>query len=213
MPASVPLSVLARRHISAHRGGTGKVPRWDCNWPHLQQKPLFTLMLHSESSRKKALRMLHPGVPSAAPQPQTPWVVLLRVLASPVGAARRRGCQGWGRRLRRTAAILDGEARSGGREGSAQPRTRRQPARAQQHQPRNGLYPRVQDERVGLGGEPPRGGGSTFASTAVIRRLMGLVFKAYGINSLLDIPCGDCHWQNLIPGFNDTQRPTWAWTS
>lgn len=52
--------------------------------------------------------------------------------------------------------------------------------------------------------ESRSGGGSTFQSTANIWRLMGLVFKAYGIKSLLDIPCGDCHWQNLIPGFNDT---------
>lgn len=99
-----------------------------------------------------------------------------------------------------TAPVLAGEANE-----EADKPTAYQAASAQASSiSREADFTRVYQTNSWGSAESRSGGGSTFKSTANIRQLMGLVFQAYSIKSLLDIPCGDCHWQNLIPGFNDT---------
>lgn len=46
--------------------------------------------------------------------------------------------------------------------------------------------------------ESVSGCGSTLRETRVVRQVMPVLIERYGIRSLLDIPCGDCHWISSI---------------
>lgn len=48
------------------------------------------------------------------------------------------------------------------------------------------------------GPESKSGPGSSLDQTAAIRRLLPELFHRLGIRSLLDLPCGDCHWMATI---------------
>lgn len=46
--------------------------------------------------------------------------------------------------------------------------------------------------------ESVSGCGSTLRETRVVRQILPTLIERYGIRSLLDIPCGDCHWISSI---------------
>lgn len=46
--------------------------------------------------------------------------------------------------------------------------------------------------------ESRSGGGSNLAQTEVVRRALPDLFRRQNIDSLLDVPCGDGHWWNLV---------------
>src|SRR5262245_205637 len=46
--------------------------------------------------------------------------------------------------------------------------------------------------------ESVSGCGSTLRETRVLRRILPALIERYGVRSLLDIPCGDCHWISSI---------------
>ncbi len=48
-------------------------------------------------------------------------------------------------------------------------------------------------------GESCSGFGSSVETTAEIRRALPQIIQAYNIHSVLDIPCGDCHWISDLP--------------
>jgi len=55
--------------------------------------------------------------------------------------------------------------------------------------------------RGNLWGEPESvsGPGSSLSETAAVRRELPRLFNELGIRTLLDIPCGDCHWIFFSP--------------
>ena len=46
--------------------------------------------------------------------------------------------------------------------------------------------------------ESVSGHGSTLEATKVIRQALPVLFARYGINSVLDLPCGDLNWSRLV---------------
>ena len=46
--------------------------------------------------------------------------------------------------------------------------------------------------------ESASGSGSTLAETAAIREALPVLFREYGIRSLLDVPCGDYNWMKEV---------------
>ena len=55
----------------------------------------------------------------------------------------------------------------------------------------------------GGGNETISGTGSTIVSTIALRKCLGNWIDKYNITSIVDIPCGDCNWQHLIPGIEN----------
>ncbi len=54
------------------------------------------------------------------------------------------------------------------------------------------------------------GGGSTMASTVAFRYFLPKYIKQYGIESILDIGCGDWHWMSTIrEEFPDVDYEGW----
>jgi hypothetical protein len=47
--------------------------------------------------------------------------------------------------------------------------------------------------------ESKSGPGSDLAATTTIRRQLPLLFTQYGIQSMLDVPCGDYNWMKEVP--------------
>ncbi|KAL2622099.1 hypothetical protein R1flu_002304 [Riccia fluitans] len=70
---------------------------------------------------------------------------------------------------------------------------------------RSSAFEKIFAEDYWGGGESRSGPGSRKDYTENVRKLIALALKTYGVQGLLDAPCGDVNWQPLIPGFNSTK--------
>tara|TARA_R110002111_G_scaffold117466_4_gene179538 strand:- start:17230 stop:17832 length:603 start_codon:yes stop_codon:yes gene_type:complete len=61
------------------------------------------------------------------------------------------------------------------------------------------IFERIFNTNGWSSAESVSGTGSTMEQTTVIRERLPELFKKYAIKTLLDIPCGDFHWMNLVP--------------
>ena len=59
-------------------------------------------------------------------------------------------------------------------------------------------FARVAERNEWEDAESVSGTGSNIRATEAIRRELPLLWRAYGIRTLLDVPCGDFHWMRLI---------------
>ncbi|KAL3695773.1 hypothetical protein R1sor_009849 [Riccia sorocarpa] len=66
---------------------------------------------------------------------------------------------------------------------------------------RSSAFEKIFAEDYWGGGESRSGPGSRRDYTENVRKLIALALKTYGVQELLDAPCGDVNWQPLIPGF------------
>jgi hypothetical protein len=66
---------------------------------------------------------------------------------------------------------------------------------------RRDVFTQLYDENLWGSEESRSGAGSSEAATVAIVRELPSLWKRYGIRSLVDAPCGDCHWMSRIaPG-------------
>jgi hypothetical protein len=63
---------------------------------------------------------------------------------------------------------------------------------------RQAIFNRIYTTNGWGSAESVSGCGSTLRETRVIRQILPALIERYGIRSLLDIPCGDCHWISSI---------------
>ena len=63
---------------------------------------------------------------------------------------------------------------------------------------RESVYTRIYAKNGWGSAESVSGCGSTLRETRVIRQILPSLVERYGIQTLLDVPCGDCHWIQTI---------------
>jgi len=63
---------------------------------------------------------------------------------------------------------------------------------------RQSIFTRIYATNGWGSAESVSGCGSTLRETRVVRQILPGLIEKYGIQTLLDIPCGDCHWISSI---------------
>lgn len=64
---------------------------------------------------------------------------------------------------------------------------------------RRRVFGLIHAEGLWQGDESVSGMGSNLANTAHIREALPALLRELGVRSLLDLPCGDCHWIRQMP--------------
>ena len=63
---------------------------------------------------------------------------------------------------------------------------------------RESVFTRIYATNEWGSAESVSGFGSTLRETRVVRQVLPALVARYGVQTLLDIPCGDCHWMREI---------------
>ena len=63
---------------------------------------------------------------------------------------------------------------------------------------RQAIFTRIYSTNGWGSEESVSGCGSTLRETRIVRQILPALIARYGLRSLLDIPCGDCHWISSI---------------
>ena len=64
-------------------------------------------------------------------------------------------------------------------------------------------FEKVYNEKIWGDGESASGDGSYMSYTVNVRKLIAQVFEMLKVKLFIDAPCGDCHWQPHIEGFDE----------
>jgi hypothetical protein len=87
---------------------------------------------------------------------------------------------------------------------------------------RNDVFGVIYAERLWQCEESVSGTGSTLANTAAVREALPALLTDLGVTSMLDLPCGDCHWireidlgpvryhgADIVPALVEENRARW----
>jgi hypothetical protein len=64
---------------------------------------------------------------------------------------------------------------------------------------RRRIFGLIHDEGLWRGDESVSGMGSNLANTRRVREALPALLSTIGVRSMLDLPCGDCHWMRHVP--------------
>ncbi|TPX34720.1 hypothetical protein SmJEL517_g02698 [Synchytrium microbalum] len=70
------------------------------------------------------------------------------------------------------------------------------------HDERENAFSHIYKNQIWGDGESRSGSGSYMSATVNVRKFLAIVFQIFRVRSWLDSPCGDCHWQWNITGFD-----------
>jgi hypothetical protein len=151
-----------------------------------------------EKARQDAQAVQPLAVPNPVPTNGAPVAAHGRHTHKPGATARRPNTKRGRQPARSSSPSRPGSAVRAGRlhrNGRAIPVTA---AQTHERQQRAALFRRAFETNVWGGQDSVSGTGSSLEQTAHIRRALPLLFRKYGVKTLLDIPCGDFFWMKSV---------------